>query len=77
MISAASLCAAFSLVVDVFMQHAEDRKIADEVLEDFASFAAIPRPSLHEKAISDYLPAEKANGKIRDGGVVLRCGAVG
>ena len=37
------------------MQHAEDRKIADEVLEDFASFAAIPRPSLHEKAISDYL----------------------
>ena len=37
------------------MQYAEDRKIADEVLEDFASFAAIPRPSLHEKAISDYL----------------------
>ncbi len=32
-----------------------DRKIVDEVLEDFAAIAAIPRPSLHEKAVSDYL----------------------
>ena len=33
----------------------EDRKIVDEVLEDFSSIAAIPRQSLHEKAVSDYL----------------------
>ena len=32
-----------------------DRKIVDEVLRDFAAIAAIPRPSLHEKAVSDYL----------------------
>ena len=37
------------------MHNTEDRKIVDEVLADFAAFAAIPRPSLHEKAISDYL----------------------
>ncbi len=33
----------------------EDEKIVDEVLEDFAAIAAIPRPSFHEKAVSDYL----------------------
>lgn len=37
------------------MLDTEDRKIVDEVLEDFAAIAAIPRPSLHEKAVSDYL----------------------
>ena len=37
------------------MCNAEDAKILDEVLEDFTALAAIPRPSLHEKAISDYL----------------------
>ena len=36
----------------------EDRKIVDEVLEDFAAIADIPRLSLHEKAISDYLLGE-------------------
>ena len=33
----------------------EDEKIVDEVLEEFAELAKIPRPSLHEKAVSDYL----------------------
>lgn len=37
------------------MCNAKDKKIVDEVLEDFAALAAIPRPSLHEKAVSDYL----------------------
>ena len=37
------------------MHNEEDDKIVDEVLENFTAFAAIPRPSLHEKAISDYL----------------------
>lgn len=37
------------------MLDTDDRKIVDEVLEDFAAIANIPRPSLHEKAVSDYL----------------------
>ena len=37
------------------MLDTEEKKIVDEVLEDFAAIAAIPRPSLHEKAVSDYL----------------------
>ena len=37
------------------MLDTEDKKIVDEVLEDFAAIAAIPRPSFHEKAVSDYL----------------------
>lgn len=37
------------------MSNTEDRIIVDEVLEDFAALAAIPRPSHHEKVVSDYL----------------------
>ncbi|MBO4852529.1 MAG: M20/M25/M40 family metallo-hydrolase, partial [Schwartzia sp.] len=37
------------------MINEDDKKIVDEVLEDFAGLARIPRPSLHEKAVSDYL----------------------
>ena len=37
------------------MRKEEEKKIVDEVLEDFAALAAIPRPSLHEKAVSDHL----------------------
>lgn len=37
------------------MLDTEDRKIVDEVLENFAAIANIPRPSYHEKAVSDYL----------------------
>ena len=37
------------------MLNEDDKKIVDEVLENFAAIAAIPRPSFHEKAISDYL----------------------
>ena len=37
------------------MIDAENKKIVDEVLEYFAVIAAIPRPSLHEKAVSDFL----------------------
>ena len=37
------------------MRNTEDRKIVAEVLEKFAALAAIPRPSHHEKAVSDYL----------------------
>ena len=37
------------------MKSSEDKKIVDEVLEDFSALAAIPRPSLHEKEVSDYL----------------------
>ncbi len=33
----------------------EDKNIVDEFLDDFKELAAIPRPSLHEKAVSDYL----------------------
>lgn len=37
------------------MCSAEDKIIVNEVLENFSALAAIPRPSLHEKAVSDYL----------------------
>lgn len=37
------------------MRKEEEKHIVDEVLEDFAALAAIPRPSLHEKAVSDHL----------------------
>lgn len=37
------------------MLDTEDKMIVDEVLEDFKAIAAIPRPSFHEKAVSDYL----------------------
>ena len=37
------------------MKNEEDKIIVDEVLGDFEALAAIPRPSLHEKAVSDYL----------------------
>lgn len=37
------------------MNNIEDRNIVDEVLKNFAALAAIPHPSLHEKAVSDYL----------------------
>jgi len=34
---------------------AEDKQIIEEVLKNFEGIAAIPRPSLHEKQISDYM----------------------
>ena len=37
------------------MINEDDKKIVDEVLEDFAGLARIPRPSLHEKAVSDWI----------------------
>ena len=37
------------------MLDSENKAIVEEVLEDFAAISAIPRPSTHEKAISDYL----------------------
>ena len=37
------------------MLDSENKAIVEEVLEAFAAISAIPRPSTHEKAISDYL----------------------
>ena len=33
----------------------KDQEILEAVLEEFKGLAAIPRPSGHEKAVSDYL----------------------
>ena len=33
----------------------DEKAIVDEVLAEFAQLAKIPRPSHHEKAVSDYL----------------------
>lgn len=37
------------------MKGFDDKEILDEVLADFKRLAEIPRPSLHEKAVSDHL----------------------